>query len=142
MRRLYLAATSYAVLGLVAGLFYRTMTASRELTGPTQLSVLHTHLLALGMMMMLILLALDATLSISRGRAFSWFFTTYNAGLLVTAGAMTWNGLLQLDGQTGGAAIAGIAGLGHILLTIGIVCLFVAIRRPLQQHLATLTDAE
>ncbi len=139
MRRLHLAAITYAILGLAGGLFYREITRARGFTGDTQLAVLHTHLLALGLLMMLIVLALDATLGIGSGRAFSWFFTTYNAGLLITATALTWHGLLQIDGQDAGPAIAGIAGLGHILLTIGITCLLVAINRPVRDRIASAT---
>lgn len=137
MRRLYLAAIAYAALGLAGGLGYREITHARDFTGYTQLAVLHTHLLALGMLFMLIVLALDATLGISGSRSFSWFFTTYNAGLVITAGALVWHGLLQVFGQEAGAAIAGIAGLGHILLTIGIACLLVSINKPLRARLAS-----
>lgn len=134
MRRLYLAAITYAVLGLAGGLFYREITHARGFTGYTQLAVLHTHLLTLGMLAMLIILALDAALDISGSRSFSWFFTTYNAGLVITAAALTWHGLLQIDGQEAGPAIAGIAGLGHILLTLGIGCLLFALRGPLRRR--------
>ena len=102
----------------------------------TMSGTIAVNLLALGMLFMLIVLALDATLGISGSRSFSWFFTTYNAGLVITAGALTWHGLLQVFGQAAGAAIAGIAGLGHILLTIGIGCLLVAINKPLRARLA------
>lgn len=137
MRRLYLATIIYAALGLLGGLFYREITHARDFTGHTQLSVVHTHLLALGMLVMLIVLALDATLGLSGSRSFSWFFTLYNTGLAITAAALTWHGLLQIFGQEAGAAIAGIAGLGHILLTIGIGCLLVALNKPLRNRLAT-----
>lgn len=137
MRRLYLAAISYAGLGLAGGLLYREVTKAFDFEGPTQLAVVHTHLLALGLLMMLIVLALDAALGISGSRSFSWFFTTYNAGLIITAATLTWHGLLQITGQPAGPAVAGIAGLGHILLTIGIGCLLFALRRPLNNRLAT-----
>ena len=89
MRRLYIATIVYAALGLLGGLFYREITHARDFTGVTQLSVVHTHLLALGMLVMLIVLALDATLGISGSRSFSWFFTLYNTGLAITAAALT-----------------------------------------------------
>ncbi len=134
MQKLYVAATVYAVLGLVAGLFYREYTVAQDFTGSTQLAVTHTHLLALGFMVMLIVLALDAALNISGTRSFAWFFATYNAGLLVTVGAMVWHGMLQVQGQTDvSAAIPGIAGVGHILLTVGLVSLLVSLRRPVRQ---------
>ncbi|MFD6175638.1 MULTISPECIES: DUF2871 domain-containing protein [unclassified Isoptericola] len=134
MQKLYVAAIVYAVLGLAAGLFYREYTVAQDFTGSTQLAVAHTHLLALGFMVMLIVLALDAVLKISGTRSFSWFFATYNAGLLIAVGVMVWHGMLQVQGQTDvSAAIPGIAGVGHILLTVGLVSLLVSLRRPVRR---------
>jgi len=134
VQKLYVAATVYAVLGLVAGLFYREYTVAQDFTGSTQLAVAHAHLLALGFMVMLIVLALDAALKISGSRSFAWFFATYNAGLLITVGVMVWHGMLQVQGRTDvSAAVPGIAGLGHILLTVGLVSLLVSLRRPVRQ---------
>ncbi|SPT54183.1 Protein of uncharacterised function (DUF2871) [Actinomyces bovis] len=135
MRNLWLAACGYAALGLTSGLVYRTLTHD-GFTGKTQLSTTHTHFLALGMLVMLIMLALDAALGVSGSRSFKVFFVTYNAGLLVTVGTMIWHGLLQLDGKAGGPAIAGVAGLGHILITAGVVALLVSLRAPIAKHLA------
>jgi len=136
MRRLYFAAITYTVLGLVSGVFFREFTRATAFTGATQLGLVHTHLLALGTLMMLIVLALDLTLGLSGSRSFSWFFTTYNAGLVITAGTLIWHGLLQIAGQEAGPAVAGIAGLGHILLTIGLGCLLFSLNRPLRTRLA------
>ncbi|MGJ3509077.1 DUF2871 family protein [Enemella sp. A6] len=135
MRKLWIAACVYATAGLTAGLLYRTLTHD-GFDGKTQLSVTHTHFLALGMMVMLICLALEAALGFAGSRSFNIFFATYNAGLVITAGVMIWHGLLQLNGQEGGAAIAGIAGVGHILLTIGIAALLVSLSGPTKRHLA------
>lgn len=145
MKKLYLAAIAYAVLGLAAGLFYREYTKAMDFTGHTQLSVTHTHLLALGFMVMLIVLALDAALKISRTRSFSWFFAAYNAGLLITVGVMVWHGILQVQGETEvSGAVPGIAGIGHILLTVGIVALLISLRRPVRETTArhNLPDSE
>lgn len=135
MRKLLIAAAGYAGLGLASGLFYREYTKATGFTGQTQLAVVHTHLLALGMLTMLIVLALHAALGIDGSRSFSWFFTTWNAGLLLTAAAMTVHGVLQVDGTTQvSPAIPGLAGLGHILLTVAVVCLFVALWGPVTRH--------
>lgn len=68
MRRLYLAAIAYATPGLAGGLFYREITHARDFTGNTQLAVVHTHLLALGLLVMLIVLALIFTIGPSGSR--------------------------------------------------------------------------
>ncbi|AWG03722.1 DUF2871 family protein [Trueperella pyogenes] len=133
MKNLWLLAATYAGLGLLAGFFYRMMTMNMEVVPATQLSAVHTHLLALGMMVMLIVLALDAVLKISGTRSFTIFCWTYNAGVLITAGVMVWHGLIQLDGGQGGGAVAGIAGIGHILLTVGLISLFVSLSAPVKR---------
>ncbi|WP_348770149.1 DUF2871 family protein [Arthrobacter sp. E3] len=68
----------------------------------------------------------------SCSRLFSWFFWTYNAGLVLTAAMMVVHGMLQVNGATEvSAAIPGIAGLGHILLSVGMVLLLLSLRTRL-----------
>lgn len=137
MKRLFTTAAVYMVLGLASGVFYREYT---KLTGnlgePSQLSTLHTHLLVLGMLMFLAVLALEATLHVSGRRSFTVFYWTYNLGLVITIVMMVVRGVLTLDGadptQTT-AAIPGIAGLGHMLLAVGLVALFIALRGAVGQ---------
>ncbi|MDN5919919.1 MAG: DUF2871 domain-containing protein [Pseudonocardia sp.] len=137
MRRLFVAAATYAGLGLAAGLFYREYTKLHGFTGDTQLTVMHTHLLALGMLFMLVVLALDAVFRLDGSRSFSWFFTTYNAGMVLTVAMLGVRGVLQVNGVTDvSAAIPGLAGLGHILLLVGILCFFVSLSGPLREFTA------
>ncbi len=120
------------VVGVLSGFFYRAYTKGKTFEGATQLSVVHTHLLTLGFIVLLIVLILEKLFALSRSRLFSWFFWTYNAGLVLTAGIMVVHGILQVDGTTDvSAAVPGIAGLGHILLTVGMVLLFLALRTRL-----------
>ncbi|MEE1650167.1 DUF2871 domain-containing protein [Brachybacterium sp. J144] len=140
MMRLLNTALVHLVLGLASGLFYREYTKATDSLGvDTQISTLHTHLLVLGMIVFLVVLALDALLSLSGRRSFSVFFWTYNVGLLLTVAMQAVRGILTLDGQdpaTTSAAIPGIAGLGHMILTVGLVALFVALRAGVREHLA------
>src|SRR5690625_6826071 len=78
LKKLFYAAGIYAALGLAGGLFYRTLTHAQDFTGPTQLAVVHTHLLVLGMIFMLLLLALEKVFDLSRQRSFNVFFWLYN----------------------------------------------------------------
>lgn len=133
MQKLYRATIVYAVLGLVAGLATRSYTQARDFTGTTQLSVVHTHLLALGFLLMLIVLLLDAVLSVSGSRSFTWFFWSYNAGLLLTVAVMVWHGVLQVEGAAVSPAVSGVAGLGHVAITVGIVSLLVALAGPVRR---------
>ncbi|WP_033292554.1 DUF2871 domain-containing protein [Amycolatopsis jejuensis] len=127
MKKIYWAAAIYTILGLLGGLYYRELTKAYDFTGDTQLSVVHTHLLALGTLFFLILLALEKTFTLSAAKSFSWFFWLYQAGLVITVGTLVVHGTLTVAGKQSGAAIAGIAGLGHILLTAAFVLLFVGL---------------
>jgi hypothetical protein len=128
MIRLYYSAALYTVLGLISGLYYRELTKAQDFVGDTQLSVVHTHLLALGMLFFLVILALEKAFTLSDSRWFTPFFWIYNAGLVLTVTMLTVHGSMTVLGASAGAAIAGMAGLGHILLTIGLVLLFLALR--------------
>lgn len=131
MRKLYLAATVYLVAGLGAGLFYREFTKANSFPEGsfTQLGLVHTHLLALGMLFMLIAMALEKTMKLSDDGRFAWFFWFYNVGVVVTAAMMVWHGVLTVLGQQSSPAIAGIAGLGHIAVTVGLVLFFLILGR-------------
>ncbi|QCO98437.1 DUF2871 domain-containing protein [Arthrobacter sp. 24S4-2] len=127
MKKLYCAAFTYMIAGLASGLFYREFTKANDFTGDSQLSVVHTHLLALGMLFFLTVLALDKLFNLSALRMFNVFFWTYNAGLALTTATMVLSGVLTVQGSTPSAAIAGISGLGHIGLTAGLILLFITL---------------
>lgn len=137
MKNLY-AALTYMGLGLISGLVYREYTKMIGAEGTvTQLGAVHTHLLALGMLMFLIMLALDATLRLSHRRSYTVFFWTYNAGVILTTALLAVRGVLTLQGKTyvdTSAAIPGIAGLGHILITLGLIALFVSLFDAVKEH--------
>ena len=100
---------------------------------------MHTHLLTLGMIVFLVVLALDALLGLSGRRSFTVFYWTYNVGLVVTVALQGVRGLLTLGGHAPAAtsaALPAIAGLGHLLLTVGLVSLFVALRAAVRERTA------
>ena len=117
------AASVYLALGLLSGLFTREFTRGGEFESfsSTQLGTTHTHMLVLGFIMMLIVLLLDRTLGLT-SKLFAWFFWIYNLGVKVTWGAMMTRGISTVQGGDLGAALSGIAGLGHILLSIALSC--------------------
>lgn len=115
------------IAGLASGLFYREFTKANDFTGDSQLSLVHTHLLALGMLFFLAVLALDKLFNLTGLRMFNVFFWTYNAGLALTAAMMVLSGNLTVQGITPSAAIAGISGLGHTGLTAGLILLFITL---------------
>lgn len=127
MKTLYNLALTWLILGLVSGVFYREWTKLAEFTGNTQLSTLHTHMLTLGLIVHLVLLALDRGFQLSGHKLFRPTLWVYNAGLVLTVVLMVVRGLLQVDGgelPMPDAAISGMAGLGHIIMSIGLGMLF------------------
>lgn len=130
MKQLYFAATFYTVLGLLSGLFYRDFTKSHNFTGKTELAVTHTHLLSLGTLFFLIVLALDKQFALSSQRMYGWFFWTYNTGVLWSVTCMTLIGMRTVKGQSESGVLAHLSGGGHILLTIGFTLFFVCLYRP------------
>ncbi|WP_353809898.1 DUF2871 domain-containing protein [Agromyces sp. SYSU T00194] len=138
MRRLFTASFTYLIAGVLSGLFYREFT---KLNGfpegeSTQLGLAHTHLLTLGFVVLLVVLVLERLFALSRSRLFGWFFWTYNTGVVLTSAMLVWHGSLTVLGEEPGAMIAGIAGLGHMLLTAGLVLLMSALGRALGRERA------
>ena len=131
MKKIFNAAFTYMIIGVLAGLFYREFTKANDFPEGefTQLGVVHTHLLTLGFIVLLIVLALDKVFGLSGTKLFSWFFWLYNVGVILTAGMMVWHGSLTVLGQQSNAMIAGIAGLGHIALSVSFVLFFLALRK-------------
>ena len=131
MKKLFYSSFVYMAVGVLSGLFYREFTKANDFTGDTQLGLVHTHLLTLGFIVLLIVLALEKLFALSESKLFSWFFWIYNAGLVLTAAMLAVHGSLTVLGEESSSAIAGIAGLGHMLLTAGMVLLFLALRSRL-----------
>lgn len=136
MKQLFYAAFAYMALGLGAGLFYREFTKLNDFPegGATQLSVVHTHLLVLGFLALLLVLALERLFTLSASPLFRWFFATYNLGLVLTVAMLTVHGMLTVVGEESSQAVAGIAGLGHMLLSAAMVLLFLMLRSRLIAH--------
>ena len=131
MKKIFNAAFTYMIIGVLAGLFYREFTKANDFPEGefTQLGVVHTHLLTLGFIVLLIVLALDKVFGLSGTKLFSWFFWLYNVGVILTASMMVWHGSLTVLGEESNAMIAGIAGLGHIALSVSLVLFFLALRK-------------
>lgn len=135
LRMLLAAVTAYTLVGLAAGLFYREFT---KLNGfeegmHGQLGLAHTHILTLGVIVLLVVMALEKSFALSAGRLFRWFFWIYNAGVVVTAVGLVWHGMLQVIGQESSKMIAGIAGTGHMLLGAGFVLLLLMLRKAVSR---------
>jgi len=127
--KLFYSAAVYMVLGVASGLYYRELTKLTDFPAgqSTQLGEVHGHLLTLGFVVFLLVLVLEKLFVLSRSPLFTWFFWVYNAGLVLTVGMMIWHGTSTVLGGSFGAALSGIAGLGHITIATGLALLFVAL---------------
>lgn len=132
MKRYINTALLYAILAMVGGVFYREFTKFNGFTAKTTLAVVHTHYLLLGMVFFLLLLVLEKNISFI-GPKTGRVLAVYHVGLNLTAVMLAVRGVVQVSGialSTGmSAAISGVAGIGHILLGIGLVLLLLEIRR-------------
>ncbi|MCI0131032.1 MULTISPECIES: DUF2871 domain-containing protein [Enterococcaceae] len=120
MQKLARASLSYMIIGLISGVYFREMTKFNDFDGWTQLSVVHTHTLILGMFFFLIVLLLEKNFNLTKHKNFKKFYITYNIGLGVTLLMLLTHGTMTVLGIESSAAISGIAGLGHVILTIGL----------------------
>lgn len=134
MKKMINTAFTYALLAMAGGVFYREFTKFNHFTGQTNLGFVHTHLFVLGMIGFLIVALFVKNLPhILADKKFKIFYILYNIGLCLTAVTLAWRGIIQVlaipvsNGLS--ASIAGIAGIGHILLGIGIVLFFLIIRK-------------
>lgn len=130
------AVAVYTVIGLAAGLFYREFTKANGYPEGMmgQLGLAHTHILTLGFIVLLIVLILEKVYTLSSSRLFRWFFWIYNAGVVLTAAMLTWHGMLQVQGIEASKMIAGIAGVGHMLVGAGLVLLLISLAKAIRRE--------
>ncbi|MDS0966517.1 DUF2871 domain-containing protein [Staphylococcus capitis] len=132
MRRLLYSFLFYMIIGLLSGFYYRELTKAHHFTGDTQLALVHTHTLILGMFMFLLLLPLEKVFKLSSYYLFNWFFIVYHLGVIVTIGMMTYKGTLQVIGAKYSLeALAGFAGIGHTGMLAGLLLLFFLLRQAI-----------
>lgn len=127
MKKLLKSALTYLIVGLVAGVFAREFPRfvdSANFVEESQLPVLHTHALALGLFVFLFLLILAKTFNIHQHKHFNKFFITYNVGLAMTLAMMFIHGIWVAVGNNPHPAFSGVAGIGHIIITVGFALLF------------------
>ena len=132
LRYLFRSAVIWTVVGLVGGLAYREVTKAFDHAGPTQLALVHTHALVLGTLLTLLLLGLAAALpGLAAGRGLRWATHLLNAGLALTVAMLAYKGTLQVVDAAWAdhAALAGVSGLGHMLLAGALAVVLVAVGR-------------
>ncbi|MDT2771716.1 DUF2871 domain-containing protein [Enterococcus pseudoavium] len=134
MKKLVRVSMSYMIIGLLFGVYYRELTKWFDFSGKTQLSTLHTHTLVLGMFFFLIVLLLEKNFHITAHKWYKRFYITYNIGLGITLLLILIHGTMTVMGIESSAAISGIAGLGHIIMTIGLGFFFAILFGSVEEH--------
>ncbi|MDT2704108.1 DUF2871 domain-containing protein [Enterococcus dongliensis] len=134
MKKLVRVSMSYMIIGLLFGVYYRELTKWFDFSGKTQLSTLHTHTLVLGMFFFLIVLLLEKNFHITAHKWYKRFYITYNIGLGITLLLMLIHGTMTVMGIESSAAISGVAGLGHIIMTIGLGFFFAILFGSVEEH--------
>lgn len=122
MKQSFIAASAYLVLGLISGIFYQEFIKAHHFSDATytQLSTVHTHLLTLGLLFFMGVIALDKLFALSSSGLFQLFFWIYNVGLVVSVAMMIWHGCLTVLAAPVPPSVAGIAGLGHMIMAVGL----------------------
>ncbi|MBF7015902.1 DUF2871 domain-containing protein [Staphylococcus durrellii] len=135
MKRLMYSSALYTLLGMLSGLFYREMSKGENFNGYSQLNVTHTHFLVLGTIMFLIFMIIEHQLKLTKNmKLFNYFFYIFHLGLLVTVAMQFINGIATMKDFSVSPAIAGIAGLGHILITIAFILFFVLLNKRINAN--------
>lgn len=132
MKKMINTAFVYLIVGLVSGVFFREFTKFNGYTEYSQLNVMHTHTLVLGMFMFMIVALFFMKFKMDEDKRFKRFYISYNLGLSLSLVMMLTRGITQvLDIEVSkglNASISGLSGLGHIIMTIGLMYLFSILR--------------
>ena len=126
MRKHIKIALIYAILAMIGGVFFREFTKAFDFTGATALGKLHTHLFILGMVMFFIVGLFDDKLNLSQNKLYKPFMIVYNIGVGLMCVMLTVRGVTQVIGaQVSDGAIAGVAGISHIVVAAGMILFFI-----------------
>ncbi|MBO1198686.1 DUF2871 domain-containing protein [Staphylococcus simiae] len=132
MRRLLYSFLFYMIIGLISGFYYRELTKAYDFTGDTQLSLVHTHTLILGMFMFLLIIPLEKLFKLTSYYLFNWFFYVYHISVITTIGLMLIKGSFQVTGKSySPEALAGFAGIGHTGMLAALLLLFFLLRQAI-----------
>ncbi len=138
MKKYLNIAMGYAIAAMAGGVFYREFTKWNHFSGITMLSKVHAHLFMLGMMVFLLVALFSRHMDLEKEKSFRRFFLIYNIGLPLTVVMMLVRGIIQVKETAlsagADAAISGIAGIGHILLSIGLLLLLVTLKRAAEKN--------
>lgn len=132
MKKLINMAFGYGLVGLAGGVFYREFTKYNDFTGTTALGKLHVHLLVLGTLLCMLLALFSLQTDLTQQKTFARFQMIYQVALPFMAVMLLVRGVTEVLGtelsRGLNAAISGMAGIAHILMTIAFVYLYRSFR--------------
>lgn len=132
MKKLLNLSMIYFIFAMIGGVFYREFTKYTGFTGRTTLAFVHVHLLVLGTLLFIILTLFCRNTGLQNNRKFKLFLVLYNIGLPLMVIMLFIRGIIQvLEFQLSkgaNAAVSGIAGIAHIIITVALVVLFLALK--------------
>lgn len=137
MKKITYSSLGYTIFGLLVGVFYREFPkfiSTPEAVAESQLSVVHTHILTLGTFFFLFVLIFAKLFHIDSHKYFNKFFATYHIGLSITILVILAHGIYVTLGNAPHAAFSGIAGIGHIILTIALGLFFYILIQRINQE--------
>ena len=127
----------YATAAMIGGVFYREFTKWNGFTGATALGKVHTHLFILGMLVFLLVALFSQSMDLEKQKTFRTFMKIYNIGLPILSIMMVVRGVIQVlefdISSRANSAISGVAGVGHVLVGIGIVLLLLTLKKSAEE---------
>ena len=130
-KKMYWISMFYFVFGLTAGVVNHEVAYWTGFTGESVMSVVHPHAILLGGLVFLLMPLFLRTFALENTKSFRSFVWIYNIGLLMTLGFMTARGMSQLLEKPfpsfADHMVGGLAGIGHVILTVGLGFLFCAL---------------
>ena len=134
MKKYLNATTFYTLIALIMGVFYREFTKFNHFEMHTSLAVVHSHYLILGTFFFLILVILEKQFNLSQYVS-DRLVKLYHVGLNLTCLMMVVRGVIQVLNlelsRAFDASLAGVAGIGHIVLSLALILLLVRIRKAI-----------
>lgn len=132
MKKLINTAGIYGSLALLSGVFYREFVKFNNFEGNSALSVAHTHFFTMGAFLFLFLSLFALNSNLLNDPKFKRFYLIYNIGFPIMMLMIYVRGVFQVLGtelsSALNASISGVAGISHIIITIALVYLFLALK--------------
>lgn len=123
----------YAMAAIACGVFYREFTKFFDFSDKTTLAFTHLHLFVLGSIVFLIIALFSIVTDLAEQKQFQKFMVLYNVGVPFMIIMFFVRGITQVLGteltKGASAAISGISGIAHLIITVALVMLFLSLQK-------------